>query len=413
MLGVLIVGIFVARYLGEEQYGLMNYVMSYVAIFQVLADFGLDNIQIREEAKDISKKDVLIGTTLILKLMFALAAITLIAITTFIFESDSTTQWLVMLYSSSVILNTTWVFRNHFTSIVWNEYIVKTEISRTIIGALVKVLLLYTHASLTWFVASLVFDAMLLASGYTLSYSRKVSSVTHCRFDKGIAKELVRQSFPLLLSGAAIVIYCKIDQVMIAKLLNNAQLGIYSVAIQFTNVLIFVPTIISQTIAPVLVRVRATDEQRYQMLASQFMDATIWICVIIAVVISLLSYPLVLLTFGAAYIHAAPILAVMAFKVIGDALSQTSGQLMIIEGIQKYASIRNCIGCLVCVILNLLLLERYGTIGAAFISIITIVSSGFLANLLIPRYRHIFLLQAKTLCIGWVRVWKIRFVNNQ
>ena len=47
MLGVLLVGILVARYLGPEQYGLMNYVISYVALFTIIATFGLSNIEIR------------------------------------------------------------------------------------------------------------------------------------------------------------------------------------------------------------------------------------------------------------------------------------------------------------------------------------------------------------------------------
>ena len=46
----LIVGIIVARYLGPEQYGLMNYVISYVFLFQTIAVFGLDSIEVKEEA---------------------------------------------------------------------------------------------------------------------------------------------------------------------------------------------------------------------------------------------------------------------------------------------------------------------------------------------------------------------------
>ena len=72
---VLVVGIIVARYLGREQYGIMNYVISFVAIFQVFSDFGLDHIQIREESKDPARKDVIIGTVFALKIMFAFIAI--------------------------------------------------------------------------------------------------------------------------------------------------------------------------------------------------------------------------------------------------------------------------------------------------------------------------------------------------
>ena len=52
LLGGLLVGIVVARYLGPEKYGMMNYVISFVAIFQIISTFGLDNIEVREEAKE-------------------------------------------------------------------------------------------------------------------------------------------------------------------------------------------------------------------------------------------------------------------------------------------------------------------------------------------------------------------------
>lgn len=406
LLGAFVVGVFIARYLGPEQYGLMNYVISFVAIFQVLADFGIDNIQIREEAKHLDRKNEIIGTAYALKLIFALVAILLIIVTTYVIGTDSTTRCYILIYSLSVVLNTIWVFRNHFTSIVWNEYIAKTEMLRTIIGAGVKVLLLCMNASLVWFIASLVFDSFLLSSGYLYSYNTKIDKVIKCRFDKQIANELVKQSFPLLLSGAAIVVYCRIDQLMIGELLDKSQLGVYSVAIQFTNVLIFVPTIIAQTVSPILVQVKETDEAKYKTLASQFISITVWVCIIIAIIISVLAYPLVHFTFGDTYIYASPILSVMAFKVVGDALSQTSGQIMIVEGIQKYASIRNLIGCVVCVVLNLILIEKYGILGTAVVALLTIFSSGFLANLLIRPYRHIFQLQTKSLFYGWRTLWE-------
>lgn len=56
MAGTLLVGILVARYLGPEQYGLMNYVISYVSIFSVLSTFGLDNIEIRELSRKPENK---------------------------------------------------------------------------------------------------------------------------------------------------------------------------------------------------------------------------------------------------------------------------------------------------------------------------------------------------------------------
>lgn len=408
LLGILIVGIIVARYLGQEQYGIMNYVISYVAIFQVFADFGLDFIQIREESKHPHLRDKIIGTVFILKLIFAAITLVAIPVTLFLFETSSEIRCFIMIYAVSVILNTSWVSRNHFTSIVWNEYVVKTEISRTLIGIAIKVALVVIHMPLVWFILSLVIDSLLLATGYTFSYIKKIDSVRKWNFDKSFAIYALKQSFPLLLSGAAIVIYNRIDQVMIGNLLDKSQLGIYSVAIRFAELLVFVPTIISQTISPMLVEVRENDSMRYESLSQIFVNVTVSGCIILAIIISLLSYPIVYFTFGQMYIGAASVLAILAFKVVGDALSQTSGQLMIIEGIQQCASIRNIIGCVTCVILNLVFITHYGIHGAAYVAIITIFVSGTLADFIIPSYRKIFYKQLRALCLGWKDIIHIK-----
>ena len=406
--GVLVVGIIVARYLGQEQYGIMNYVISFVAIFQVFADFGLDFIQIREESKNPADKDRIIGTTFALKLFFALLTLVAILITTLLFESDARIRCYIMIYAVSVILNTTWVSRNHFTSIVWNEYVVKTEISRTLIGMAIKIGFVLLKLPLIWFIFSLVIDSMLLAVGYTGSYIRKIDSIRKWRYDKEMAIFMLKQSFPLLLSGAAIVLYNRIDQVMIGNMIDNSHLGVYSVAVRFTELLVFVPTIIAQTISPILVEVRQKDADRYEELSRVFMNVTVAVCILLAVFTSLLSYPIVRYTFGQTYIGAASVLSILAFKVVGDALSQTSGQLMIIEGIQKYASIRNIIGCVTCVVLNWFFITRYGIHGAAYVAIITIFVSGTLADYIIPSYRKIFFKQVKAITVGWMDIIHIK-----
>lgn len=410
LLGSLFVGILVARYLGAEQYGLMNYVISIVSIFQVFADFGLDSIQIREEAKNKELRDRLIGTTFALKLFFAVIAVALIFVYTVLFEADSLTQSLIFVYSASVILNTTWVARNHFTSIVMNKHVVQTEITRTIVGMIIKVVLLLCHASLIYFILALVFDAVLLASGYLLSYSRTVDSVFKWRFDLHLAAYLIKQSFPLLLSGAAIVVYHRIDQVMIGKILDDSSVGIYSVAVRFVEVLVFMPTIISQTVSPVLVKIQSEDKLRYTRQSQLFMNITVWLCIFAAVLVAFVAYPLVALTFGQQYIMAASVLSIMAFKVIGDALSQTSGQLIIIEKRQKYVSLRNVFGCIVCIGLNLSVIQQYGIYGAAVVAIITIFASGTMANLMIPSYRKFFKMQMQSLIFGWKDLANIREV---
>lgn len=418
LLGSLLVGIFVARYLGPEQYGLMNYVVSYVALFQVFASFGLDNIEIREEAKckgtgehgrtPSMEANTILGTAFGLKLIFAAVTMVLVIATAWIFEADTFTKWMITLYSLSMIMQTFSVIRNYFTSIVWNEYIVKTEISRTLIGAGIKVALLLLHAPLVWFIAATLFDTVLIAAGYLLSYRKKIASPRLWMFDKARAKYLIKEAFPLLLSGAAVVIYQRIDQVMIGNMIDKEAVGYYAVANSFIGILGFIPTIMSQTITPILVQLFANNKAVYRQKAQLFMNATIWICILMCVAICILAYPLIRLTFGIQYLAAVPILQIAVYREVFLAQAQVTGSLILSEQIQKLVALRNLIGCIICICLNILIIPRWGVIGAAVVSIITALFTGYISHLIIPTYRHIFMMQCHCFLLGWKDITHIR-----
>ncbi|MBO8440453.1 MAG: flippase [bacterium] len=407
LFGSLFVGILVARYLGPEQYGLMNYVISYVALFQIFASFGMDNIEIREMSRQDADTDVILGTAFRIKLVLALITMALVIGTAIIFESDHFTVVMIALYSVSIILNRFTVIRNYFTSIVWNEYIVKTEISRTIIGAAIKIALLLIKAPLWAFIAATTFDFALLSAGYVMAYRTKIGSMSLWRYDSTIAKYLLKQSFPMLLTSAAVLIYQRIDQVMIGKLLDNTSVGIFSVAVRLVEIVVFIPTIMSQTITPILVRIKERDEQRYHIKSQMFMNVTLWLCIIISILLSLCSSLVIYCTFGKQYSESVPILRVLAFKASAVALSYTAGQMIIIEKLQKYAVIRDVFGCIVCVLLNYFLLPIYGVIAASYVAIIANLAAGYFADIFIPKYRHIFTCQCRAILLGWKDLRKL------
>ena len=138
ILSGLLVGIIVARYLGPEQYGLMNYVLSYVFLFQTFAIFGLDSIEIREEARHQANFETIIGTAFGIKIITGVIFMILSIATSYIMEADSYTTILVAIYSFSIVLNSFSVIRNYFTSIVQNEYVVKAEISRCLLSMAIR-----------------------------------------------------------------------------------------------------------------------------------------------------------------------------------------------------------------------------------------------------------------------------------
>lgn len=410
MAGALLVGILVARYLGPSQYGLMNYVISYVALFTVISNFGLDDIEIRELSRQPEKKDFILGTCIRIRFCFALLAFLLIVVTLFIFKTDVFTTIMILVYALTLFTGCFNIIRNYFTSIVKNEYVVKSEISRTIIGACIKIVLLWIKAPLEFFIVATMFDTVLVASGYCISYKRTVGKMSNWRYDSSIVPFYIREAFPLVLSGAAVIIYQRIDQVMIGNMIDKESVGYFATAGKFLDLILFLPMVLTQTITPLLVRAKESDVADYELKKRQFVSIIVWVSILLSTCVSLLAYWLINFTYGDKYLLAVPILQIMAFKTVGMALSSSSGQIIIMERIQKWAFIRNIIGCLVCVILNYVLIPQYGVIGSAWVTIFTVMFSGFLSNMLIPAYRKIFKIQVCALLLGWRNITNIKIL---
>lgn len=201
MAGALFVGILVARYLGPSQYGLMNYVISYVTLFTVISNFGLDDIEIRELSKCPDNRNVILGTSFRLRLFFATLAFLMILITLYFYKTDIFTTYMILGYSLVLYTGCFNIIRNYFTSIVKNEYVVKSEIIRTVVGAGIKVLLLWIKAPLEWFIMAVIFDTILVAGGYLISYRKLVGKISEWKYDKKNSIYFIKESFPLVLSG--------------------------------------------------------------------------------------------------------------------------------------------------------------------------------------------------------------------
>ncbi len=399
--GTLVLGIIVARYLGPERYGLMNYVISYVFLFQTLSCFGLDSIEVREEAAGKVPYTIIIGTAFWLKVVFGVISIGLSIATAVMMGQDSYTILLISIYAIYIVFNSFGVIRNYFTSLLQNKYVVGSEIFRTFVGIAIKLALLWFGCSLTWFVAAFAIDYVQLAGGYLSCYRAKVGSPRQWTFSASYARYMLRESLPLLITNAAVIIYQRIDQVMIGDMIDNANVAYFSVAAKFVEVMIFIPSTLAHTISPVLVQLRQLDPDDYARKAQRFINISVWTCILLSTVVSLASYWLIYLTFGTQYLPAVTILQVLSFKMASVALSSAAGNMIIIEGRQKWVFLRDILGCVVCIALNYMLLPIYGAVAAAYVAIAANLVAGYFADALIPAYHHLFIRQTRALLLGW------------
>jgi PST family polysaccharide transporter len=67
---------------------------------------------------------------------------------------------------------------------------------------------------------------------------------------KNTVLKLLVESWPLILSGLTIILYMRIDQIMLAQMMGNEEVGLYSAVLIFSEIWYFIPTIIVSSIIP-------------------------------------------------------------------------------------------------------------------------------------------------------------------
>ncbi|MDM5272409.1 flippase [Sulfurovum sp. zt1-1] len=375
MLVGLFVGVWVARYLGPEQYGLFNYVVSFVGLFTIIATFGLDSIIIRELVKNSSRRDELIGTAFWLKFFGAFIVLLILAIAINFTSNDTYTNTLVFIIASATIFQSFNAIDLFFQSKVLSKYVVYVNVIGLFITSVIKIILILNEAPLIAFAWVILVDKVILAIGFIYFYIKKESiyAIKGLKFNKNTAMNLLKQSWPLILSSLLISIYTKIDQVMLKEIVSNEAVGLYAVAVRLSEIWYFIPIIISSSLFPAIINAKKQGEQFYYARLQKLYDLMIWTAIILAVFFTFISNTLVEHLYGLQYKQAGNVLIIYAWAGIFVFFGNAWGKWMINENLQKTVMKMQALSLIANIILNLILIPTYGIMGAA---IATLVSYG-------------------------------------
>jgi PST family polysaccharide transporter len=216
-----------------------------------------------------------------------------------------------------------------------------------------------------------------------------------------LAKTLLKESWPLILSGLAVIVYVKIDQIMLGQMLGDKAVGLYSAATRISEVWYFIPTTIVASVAPAIYAAKkeASEATYYRQIEKLFRLLSLS-SITIAVPMSFLSTTIITMLFGNSYAPAGPILAIHIWSALFIFIGVAASPWFIAEGLTQLSFQKNLFGAMTNVLLNLILIPIYDGVGA---SIATVISYGvsILANALDDRTRKIFNLQMKSLVFFW------------
>ncbi len=401
----LFVGVWVARYLGPERFGLLSYAQSFVALFTAIATLGLDGIVVREIVKDESKKDELISTAFWLKVAGAIAMIGVIAIAVNLTSSDIYTKILIFIIALGTIFQAFNVIDFYFQAKVLGKYIALANSTTLMFSSLIKVLLILTHSPLIYFAIAYAFDSLILALGYLYFYfyytshtSRLTSYVSlFTCLNTSTAKQLLKDSWPLILSGLVVMIYMRVDQVMIKEMLGDRAVGLYSAAVRISEAWYFVPMVVTQSLFPAIINAKKQSEELYYARLQSLYDLMVWMAIAVALPVTFFSNWIIKILYGQAYLEAANVLMIHIWAGVFVGLGVASGKWFISENLQSLAFLRTFYGAVVNIILNYLLIPELGPKGAAIATLIAQSFAAYFFDMFAFATRKVFWMKTKAI----------------
>lgn len=394
----LFVGIWVARYLGPDQYGLFSYAQSFVGLFVAFSTLGLDSIVVREIVKNNSKSEDIIGTAFWLKIIGAVSVLLILAVAINFTSNDYSTNYMVFIIASGMIFQSFNVIDFYFQSKVLSKYIVYSNILSLLTSSILKVLCILNDAPLMAFAWIILFDNIILAAGFIYYYIKinKDFKIRKVKFNSDTALKLLNDSWPLILSGIIISIYMKIDQIMIKEMLSSEAVGQYAAAVKLSETWYIIPMITSTSLFPAIINSRKINKELYYKRLQKLYDLLIWLAITITIAMTFLSDWIVTFLYGIEFSQTASVLNIHIWASVFVFGGVAAGKWIVSENLQKYANYFLLIGLFTNLILNYNLIEIYGIYGAAIATLISQAIASLFAPLIFKETRLQFFMLIKS-----------------
>jgi len=392
------VTVWVARYLGPGQFGLLNYAFALTAIISLLSTLGLEQIIIRDLVKDSTIKNVTLGTSFVLKLSGSLLSIALsLLIVSFIRPGEHLTFLIVGIIASGILFQPSDIIDLFFKSQVEAKYPVLAKSIPFILINIVKIILIINNASLIAFAWATLVELALGALGLVIAYQLKGHHIKKWKFNFKRAKELLAESWPLFLSGIAVLIYMRIDQIMLGQIVGDAAVGYYSAALKLSEVWYTIPIAIMNSATPIITKSYTTDLYQYYVRLQKLFNLMTLIGLGLAVPTTFLAPLIIEIIYGKEYLVSASILSIHIWTSIFVGWGLLRDMVLVTQRLVKIILATTVVGAICNVLLNLILIPNYFGIGAAWATLISQVFAVSLVLLFFKQTRFLPRMQLKSI----------------
>lgn len=395
----LLVSVLLARYLGPTNFGIISFAISLVVLLSSFIHLGLGGLVVRDILNFPEQQDVTLGTTFTLKIICGLVIFLSIGTLCFYDFFEYNESWVIFFVSTSLIFRPFETIDFWFQSRVRVKFSVYAKSLAFIVASVVNIILIFIKAPLVAFAVVYAVEVTLEALFLVLLYSRINQSILKWRAKLPKAKELLSQSWMLILSGLFATVYLKIDQIMLKFMIGNEEVGIYAIAAQLSEAWYFLPSALAMSVYPALIKCKKVDEEVYRQKLQNIFDILFASAFIVALVVTFTSGPLIKFLYGDTFLRSSQILKIHIWAGIFIFMRALFSKWIIIENLLYFSLMSHALGATVNVLLNFMLINKYAGMGASVATLISYSVASYFMLFICAQTRPVAKMMTKSLLL--------------
>jgi O-antigen/teichoic acid export membrane protein len=401
--GALLVGTLVARYLAPAAFGMVSLATAIYLLFNTVSNLGLDYLMVRDVVLHPDEIHEVMGTAFWMKA--AASVITTAFAVLFVWLTHPGQLALVAMVAlmSVASISQAWdVIDYFFQAKTLSRLTVIPKLIAFLLANVARLLAVYLRLGVMTFVVITAAEMLFGEIGLLVSYRLHQHGIPNWRWNRTRARLMLRQGLPLVAASFLVMVYMRTDQIMLGYFLGERSVGYYSAAVRISEIWYAIPMLTCNSVMPRLLRALHDDKALYYRRLQGVYNGLALISVSLGLLTLPLSRWMVTFLFGQAYISAAHILNIHIWTGVFVFIGVLGGQQLIHEGLSIVELRRAGAGAMVNLLLNFLLIPRYGIAGSAFATLAAQIMSSYLMDVFSARTRHIFRMKSYALSGLWL-----------
>ena len=384
--------IILARSLGPESFGILNYLLAFLFLFTSLSSLGMNPILVNQIIKNKDRNNhITIMNAYYFRFIFSLFNYLIFIFLINILNKNQIYLNYSLIIGIGIIFKSCEVFFSYFEAKSLSKYIVISQLVGLISSAIIVFYVINKNLDYIYIYYALILDIILVFILINTFYYLKISTF-FIRINLLVLKNIILKSFPVLISSLSIILYMRIDQIMINAIVDEYNLGVYSVSVRYIEIFHFIPKIIMISLLPILLL-----SKKYNLDLLKLNSVIFKISLILMIFIFLSSDFLIPFIFSDIYIDSVATTKILSFSIIFVFFGVTNEHWYVSNNLQKYYAIYVFLGALTNALLNYILISKFGIEGAAYATIITYFLIIFIFDYLNKKTRNLLKIKFKSL----------------